>query len=164
MAENTPCGICMLPLLGTTGSPLTCGHKFHFGCLNSWSMNNSNGGRCKCPLATCDQIYMCMEVKTTIVGSKPQYFPVEVNYPCNSCSGFVKSPALSINGCDHYFCYRCISRLMDNEHTCPVDKSAFTDIKVATCVGAPPVATIPLDVPQGSISRDDLLNIFWSLS
>ncbi|VDO07597.1 unnamed protein product [Rodentolepis nana] len=137
----------MLPLLGATGRPLTCNHEFHFGCLESWSKNNSNDGRCKCPLANCDQIFTCMQVKTAIPGGKPQYFPVGGKYACNNCSDFVNSPALSTNGCDHYFCSQCISELMENKHICPVDKKAYTDIKVSTCVGAPPVATVSWNPP-----------------
>ncbi|VUZ41474.1 unnamed protein product [Hymenolepis diminuta] len=137
MAERNICGLCDLPLLGTTGSPVTCSHYFHFGCLEKWSTNNLNDGKCQCPVATCRKIYMCMEVKTLIEGSSPLYFPVERNYRCRLCKDFVRSWATSLNSCDHYFCMRCFTRLKNGRHICPVDGKPFTVLYKSECIGAP---------------------------
>ncbi|VDO15406.1 unnamed protein product [Rodentolepis nana] len=160
MAESTLCVICLTPLVGTTGSPLTCGHEFHIGCLQIWSKSNSIYGRCKCPLATCGQIFDCMQVKAAIPGERPKYLPVEDNYVCKNCSRLLNSPAFSTNGCEHYFCAKCISELRNKRPICPVEKSVFTDIKVSACVGAPIVATITLANTRSPLSGDDLENIF----
>ncbi|VUZ40737.1 unnamed protein product [Hymenolepis diminuta] len=164
MAENALCGICVSPLFNTTGSPVTCDHEFHFGCLESWNKNNASDGKCKCPLATCDKTFICMKVTTMDEGSNPEYFPVALNYPCNLCYSFVKSPAISPSGCDHYFCSDCILQLSTGKHMCPTNNKPFTSIDVSACVGAPPTTTILLDVSHRPISSNDLLNIFWTIT
>ncbi|VDO02884.1 unnamed protein product [Rodentolepis nana] len=101
-----------------------------------------------------------MQVESVIPGMRPKYLPVEDDYVCKNCTRFVNSPAFSTNGCEHYFCSKCTSEFRNKMPICPVDKTAFTDIKVSACVGAPIVATITLANTRSTISGDDLENIF----
>lgn len=127
--EASICTLCQRRIGSEIANPSKCSHCFHAECIRKYANENNYGGRSKCPVKGCRNIFLRIDVRNEASNDKfPQFIIVESRHRCPICGDVIQDPFAKTNICQHNFCYQCLKESATYRTICPVDRKNFTEI------------------------------------